>query len=236
MTDLRGAAPDGDHLAAVMDALRLSPRLHQLNPAADEMSLLVVEARLGRDLPVGLKRFYEVSDGANLVDGNVGLVPAIGPGEMRLLDYSEWLRDADWPIPEEVLMFGGDGGDELFGVWYPPGASPADPTPVVEIGEIFEPGCMAIVGSDLPVFLRGRIAYHLAYFFESDPTLGPALEAIGLPRELWERATTQQSHRDSVAPYLEWADPTLPTKNPDSYEDRLDPDMVRALLARGNSS
>ncbi|HEX7591373.1 MAG TPA: SMI1/KNR4 family protein [Candidatus Limnocylindrales bacterium] len=179
------------------------------------MSLLVVEAKLGRDLPAGLKRFYEVSDGAELVDGNLNAVPAIGPGEMLLLDYSEWLRDAEWPIPEEVLMFGGDGSDELFGLWYPSDAAPTDPTRIVEIAEIFEPGCMAIVGTDLPVFLRGRIAYHLAYYFESDPTLGPALEAIGLPRKLWERASTQQSHRDSMAPCLEWAGPTLPTKNPD---------------------
>ena len=91
---------------------------------------------------------------------------------------------------------------------------------------------MAIVGTDLPVFLRGQIAYNLAYYFESDPTLGPALEAIGLPRELWERASAKKSNRDAMAPYLEWADPALPTKNPDSYEDRLDADMVRELLAR----
>jgi hypothetical protein len=58
----------------------------------------------------------------------------------------------------------------------------------------------------------------------------PALEALGLPKPLWVQ--TISIHSQAIAPYLAWADPELPSKNPDSYRDRLDAEGVRALLNR----
>jgi hypothetical protein len=216
-----GPTASGDHIEAVLAALRASPDLHELRAPADEMSLLVVEARLGRELPASLKRLYGVMDGCHLFGGNLTIVPAMGPGEMRLLDYSEWLRDAEWPIPDEVVMFGDTGGDEVLGLWFPPDADPKGSTPVVEIGEIFEPDCMSVSGSDFPAFLRGWCAYYLALY----EAPAEALRSIGLPVELWPKERTR-----SIAPYLAWADPALPRPNPDPYKDRLDPPAVRSLV------
>ena len=218
----RGPSASGDHLAAVFEALQLSEGLHELRPPADETSLLAVEARLGRELPAGLKRLYAMADGFHLFLGNLNIVPA-GPGTFTLLDHSEMLRNAGAPIPQELLVLGNFGGDESFGLWYPPAASPDDPTPVVEIGEIAGPDCMAIDGTDLPVFLLGWCAYYLALY----EAPREALEAIGLPAELWDHERTSSS-----AAYLAWADPALPRPDPDPYLDRLDVAAVRAFLER----
>lgn len=51
---------------------------------------------------------------------------------------------------------------ESWALWYPEGVSPDEPTPVIEIGEIFEEGSLAIVGSSLPRFLRMVSGFHLA--------------------------------------------------------------------------
>jgi hypothetical protein len=161
-----------------------------------------------------------------LFDGNLNFVPAVKGSQLRLIDYSEWLRDAEWPIPPEVLMFGGDGSDELFGLWYPRESSPGDPTPVVEIGSIFEPDCMAVAATSLSAFLRAWSGYFLAMCEAPEP----ALEALGLPKSLWGQPS--KLHSEAIAPYLAWADPELQRKNPDSYRDRLDADGVRALLGR----
>jgi hypothetical protein len=223
-----GPRAEGDHIDAVLAALRLSADLHKLRPPAEEMSLLVVEARLDRELPAAVKRLYEFSDGMDLFNGNLNFVPAFERLPFRLLDYSEELRDQDCPIAQELIMFGGDGEDELYGLWYPPEASPQDPTPVIEVGELSEPDSMAVVGTDLPAFMRGWCGYRLAQYEAPEA----ALEAIGLPRPLWRWPLEAKSHAETIAPYLAWADPTLPRKNPDSYRDRLDVDGVRALLGQ----
>jgi hypothetical protein len=88
-------------------------------------------------------------------------------------------------------MYGDDGEDELYGLSYPPGASPHDPTPAVEIGAIFEPGCMAVVGTDLATFMRGWSGYRLVQYEAPDA----ALEAIGLPRTLVALAPPDQEPR-----------------------------------------
>jgi hypothetical protein len=225
-----GAPAGGDHLEAVFAAFRSSPGLHRLKPPATRDALLKVEGSLGRELPATLRRLYEFSDGMELFDGNLRLLPAVGDGPLRLLDYSEWLREAEWPIPQEVLMFGGDGSDELFGLWYPPEFSPDGPTPVIEIGSIFEPGCMAVSSTNLPSFLRAWSGYFLAMLGAPEA----ALVAIGLPRPLW--TVDARHHAVAIRPYLAWADPNLPHKTPDSYVDRLDVDGVRAMLAQARNT
>ncbi len=224
MTRAAGSDEDFD---AVFAALRLSADLHELHPPASERSLREVEASLGRELPSSLKRLYEITDGAALFKGNLNIVPAAGPGDARLMDFSQFLRDAEWPIPAEVIMFGDTGGDELLGFWLPADASPAEPVPVVEVGEIFERDCMSLVGTDVALFLKGWCGYFLALYEAPDA----AKTAIGLPRDLWPKSSA-----GSLARYLAWADPALPISEPDPYKDRLDAEKVRKLVASPHSA
>jgi hypothetical protein len=200
-----------DDLDDVLDAWRLSSAFHAIADPLDEDGLLAAEARLGRDLPTDLRRVYEFSDGFDGFSGNVQIERAL-----KAADFAEDLRDSDWDIPPELLVFGGSGSDEHWALWYPDGASPDDPTPVIEIGEIFDGGGLALLGSSLPRFLRMISGFHLAR--RDNPA---ASDAIGLPQAL-------RRDQDRLAPLVAWADPALPFPEPDPYVQRL----TRADIAR----
>lgn len=51
---------------------------------------------------------------------------------------------------------------------------------MVEIGEVFEPACLAVVGDDLPGFLLGWPVYHLLACAQ-DVDLTDAVAARDLP-------------------------------------------------------
>jgi hypothetical protein len=85
---------------------------------------------------------------------------------------------------------------------------------------------MALAATNLPAFLRAWSGYFMAMMEAPEP----ALKALGLPKSLWVQ--TSSIHSQAIAPYLAWADPELPSKNPDSHLDRLDAEGVRALLGR----
>jgi hypothetical protein len=84
-------------------------------------------------------------------------VPRIHPvssdddDDLTLANASDRLRSWEWPVPDEMVIFGSNGQDSSFGVWVPRdgGARPI----VVEIGEIFEDACLAVVGDDLEFFM-----------------------------------------------------------------------------------
>jgi SMI1/KNR4 family protein SUKH-1 len=203
----------GDALDDVLDAWRLSSALHTMGDPLDEDGLLAAEARLGRDLPTDLRRVYEFSDGFDGFDGNINIERALVAA-----DFAEGLRDSGWDIAPELLVFGGDGSDEHWALWYPDGASPDDPTPVIEIGEIFDGGCLALLGSSLPRFLRMISGFHLAG--RDNPA---ASDAIGLPQAL-------RRDQDRLAPLVAWADPALPFAEPDPYVQRLTRADVERLI------
>jgi SMI1 / KNR4 family (SUKH-1) len=202
-----------DALDDVLDAWRLSSALHTIGDPLDEDGLLAAEARLGRDLPTDLRRVYEFSDGFDGFDGNINMERALVAA-----DFAEGLRDSGWDIAPELLVFGGDGSDEHWALWYPDGASPDDPTPVIEIGEIFDGGCLALLGSSLPRFLRMISGFHLAG--RDNPA---ASDAIGLPQAL-------RRDQDRLAPLVAWADPALPFAEPDPYVQRLTRADVERLI------
>jgi hypothetical protein len=197
----------------VFDAWRLSSTLHTMGDPLDEDGMLAAEARLGRDLPTDLRRVYEFTDGFDGFDGNVHLEPA---GVSA--DFAEDLRDNGWDIAPELLVFGGNGSDEHWALWYPDGASPHDPTPVIEIGEIFEGGGLALLGSSLPSFLRMISGFHLA-----GREYAAASDAIGLPNAL-------RHDQDRFASFVAWADPALPFPEPDPYVQRLTRADVQRLV------
>ena len=91
-------------------------------------------------------------------------------------------------------MFGDNGQGDSFGPWLPRdgGARPI----VVQIGELFEDACLAVVGDDLESFLRG-----------------------------WGEYYTQLNSRDldddDFYEILGRANPGLPDPRPDPYERGL---------------
>jgi hypothetical protein len=64
-----------------------------------------------------------------------------------LTTASEKLREWEWLIANEILMIGGNGSDDLYGIWLPDCVNPIYNHRIIGIGEIFEPGCMAIIGT-----------------------------------------------------------------------------------------
>jgi hypothetical protein len=202
-----------DTLDDVLDAWRLSSALHVVGHPLEEDGLLAAEARLGRELPTDLRRIYEFSDGFDGFDGSIHIERALVAA-----DFAEDLRDSDWDIAPELLVFGGNGSDEHWALWYPDGASPDDPTPVIEIGEIFDGGGLALLGSSLPRFLQMISGFHLAGRQNS-----AASDAIGLPQSL------RRDH-DRFAPFVAWADPALPFPEPDPYVQRLTRADIQRLV------
>ena len=118
---------DRDVLDDVLHAWRLTSALHTTGDPLGEAGLLAAEARLGRALPTDLRRVYAFSDGFDGFAGNIRIERAL-----VATDFAEDLRDAGWDIAPECLVFGGNGSDEHWALWYPEGAAPDDPTPVIE--------------------------------------------------------------------------------------------------------
>ena len=141
----------------------------------------------------------------------------------EMVGFSNRLREWSWPVAEELMAFGGNGSDDLFGLWAPAESSPGDPAPVVMLGAIFEPACMAIVGTDLGGFLRAWSGYYLNLLGAS----AEALAHLGLPSELHDAPDDL-----GFTPYFEWADPTLPDHDPDPYSRGVDAAGMAALVSR----
>lgn len=207
----------------VLQAWRLSPDLHQFNEPADEATLGAAESALGRPLPAGLRALYQFSDGMAPLNGNLIVEPLAASEDSGLVGFSDRLRASEWPIPDEVLMFGGNGGDDLFGLWYPTGASDHAPTPVLRVGSIFEPASLALAGTDLDRFLLAWSGYYLV----QDEAPVEALDALGLPAALRE-----VDDEAGLAPYFRWADPALSDPDPDPYERGLDARGIAKLIGQ----
>jgi hypothetical protein len=195
-------------------------------------------------LPGPLREFYRFSNGASLLGGDLQIhtlqpetrkidkpfVNPFRPAEPPSTQYTTralatettFLREHDWPISAEVLVFGGDGSDSLFGIWLPKTAGSVFEHPIVEIGEIFDtPKNMAVVGTSLLRFLYSRTADYLLLHRADDG----ALDAIGVPKNL---------RSDPADPPLsrirKWADPNLPDPEPDPYKRGFDAAELRRLF------
>jgi len=215
-------------LDRVLDSWRLSGPTHQLNEPADDRTIAEAERAVGRPLPDTLKRLYRFSNGMQPLGGNLVVVPLLDAERVDtevvgLVNLADRMRSWQWPIPDEVLVFGGNGAGDQFGLWYPHGSPSNGPIPVVMIGSIFEPACLALAGTDLPRFLIAWSGYYLVLL--DAPT--EALDALGLPESL--RRTDADG---GFAPYFRWADPSLPDPEPDPYERGMDAPGIAALIER----
>lgn len=208
----------------ILHALVLSQDLHRLRKPATRSDLAMAEQALGRRLPRALRDLLRFSNGAELAGGNLWIDGTKGHGGMPGLGRLTARERTSRPwIPDDVVVFGGNGADSLFGIWWPRGAERGDAAPVVELLDIFEPRSLAIAGSDLVRFLHGWLAYYLL-LEEASPA---ALDALAVPVELWNGAF-DHAH---FARIRAWADPRLGAVPEDPHRQPFDTDGVRRRLA-----
>jgi len=174
-----------------------------------------------RALPEELRELCDEAGGEQLLDGNLNIYPleADDPELLSVANASDKLRSWDWPVPNELVVFGDDGQGSSFGLWLPEaeGARPI----VVQVGEVFEEPCLAVVGDDLAGFLRGWGGYYLALMGDRKALR----EAVpDLPDEL--AALKDEGSEDEFYAILGWANPHLPDPRPDPYERGLTPAQV----------
>lgn len=192
-----------------------------LNAGATPEDLQRAAHALGRVLPDELVALYSRCNGGEVLEGNIQLYPIDGD-ELSLVQGSDFLRGYDWPIPQELIVFAGDGQGGSFGLWCP--QDQVGRSFVVEVGEIFEGGSLAVVGTSLSGFLRGRSAYFALLLEAPDD----ATRALGVPEQFACKRGDEVDEHDYDA-LVRWANPGLPQSAVDPYEARLTADDVRDL-------
>jgi hypothetical protein len=193
---------------------------------ASDAELDTAEAELGRRFPEAFRALYRWSNGGSDLGGMLSLerLRREGQDELSVVTSSRLMREWEWEIPDELVIFGGDGSDENYGLWLPEGGDPESAW-VIQVGEIFGDPNLAVVGTRLERFLL----WLSVWMFGAPETAGePALDALGVPAELrsWEWDREDEAKYAAIA----WADPDLPDPRPDPYHRGLDGDGVRALL------
>lgn len=194
-----------------------------LNAGATDEAIAVLEKTLRGSLPADMRACYLRTDGADVLGGNIALYPIQG-AKFSVRELSQFYRDSKWPVPEDVVIFGGDGCGDPFGIWTPShrGSKPL----VVKVGAIFEPGCMAVVGTTFSRFLLGRSVFYLL----SDGAPYSVLDLLGVPESMRMSDLANLIYDEVVR----WADPELPALPIDPYTARLTEDDVRQAAARAS--
>ena len=183
---------------------------------------------LDRPIPDELREMCEEAGGEEMLAGNLNVYPleSDDPDQLTVANAADRLRSWDWPVPDELIVFGDNGQGDHFGIWAPRegGARPL----VVQIGQVFEDACMAVVGDDLGSFLVGWGSYYALLLGDEE-----ALREIApdLPEEL--SSLDDDGSDEELHAILTWASPGLPDRRPDPYERGLTAAQVDAI-ARSN--
>jgi hypothetical protein len=171
-----------------------------------------------RPLPEDLRDICAEMAGPELLGGNLRIYPleADDPDTLTVANAAERLRSSDWPVPDELVVFGDNGQGDSFGIWVPRdgGARPV----VVQIGAVFEEACLAVVAVDLECFLRAWGAYYGLLL--GDPAqVEELISELEIPEEL--RSLEDEGSDEEFYAVLAWACPGLPDPRPDPYERGL---------------
>ena len=176
-------------------------------------------------VPAPLRPFYQRMNGASLFDGDLVFFAAAGePDEDGTVEHASRLaRDAEWPIPDEVVLFGRDTGGEVLGLWTGPRDASKYPSPVVLTGLVFEPAAHALLATSFERYLLTTTVWHCLDTEYAEA----AFSAFRVPGALQAR---DFDDLDADA-WFAWADPTLPAVPGDPYQEPLTGDQIRTLLA-----
>ena len=98
----------------VVEAWTATSWLHEPSPPASAGDLEAVEQLVGRRLPQAFRELYERHDGGSWLRNDVQLMPLLSGGELSVARASTTYREWEWPIPDEVVIFGTKAtGDEI---------------------------------------------------------------------------------------------------------------------------
>jgi hypothetical protein len=176
-----------------------------------------------RTIPEDLHVICAEVAGQELLGGNLRIYPleSDDPETLTVANASDRLRSSDWPVPDEMVVFGDNGQGDSFGLWVPRdgGARPL----VVQIGAVFEDACLAVVAEDLECFLRAWGTYY-GLLLGEPPWVEELIAEFEIPEEL--RSLDENGSEDEFYAVLGWACPGLPDPRPDPYERGMTAEQV----------
>jgi hypothetical protein len=180
-------------------------------------------------IPEELREICLEVGGEELLGGNLRIYPleADDPEALTVANAAARLRSEEWPVPDELVVFGDNGQGDFFGLWIAKGGGAR--RLVVQIGAVFEDACLAVVGDDVESFLRGWGTYY-GLLLGGGPEVAAMLEEFEVPDEL--TSLDADGSDDEFYAILGWANPGLPDARPDPYERGLTAAQVDEIARR----
>ena len=197
-----------------------------VNPPATETEIQAAEAKIGTTLPKSLREVYLLFNGGWYWELDFfPLEPP--PKDFGLTDGNEKFIEYGWHIPKEIRLFAVDGGEEAFAIWLPACGNPIYNHPIIEVGELFDEGCMGVAGTNLISFLYGWSTYYLMLKELDKSKEVEFLDKLQVPQSLRPEHFDESQYappptgRDPHFIQLrKWADPLLPDPAGNSYRQR----------------
>jgi hypothetical protein len=176
-----------------------------------------------RPIPDDLRVICAEMGGHELLGGNLRIYPleSDDPDALTVANASDRLRSWDWPVPDEMVVFGDNGQGDSFGLWVPrdDGARQV----VVQIGGVFEEACLAVVAENLECFLRAWGTYY-GLLLGEPAEVEQLIAELEIPEEL--RSLDDDGSDEEFHAVLAWACPGLPDPRPDPYARGLTAEQV----------
>ena len=219
-------------LQTLIDSWVTSDPSRTWKPPATESEIRAAEEQIGYPLPSSLRELYRFSNGDEIVRGFVflfSITPNPPDDYIGLTEVNEKFNEWGWHIPQEVRLFAGNGGDDHFGIWLPETSSEIFNHPIIEVGEISEPGCMGVVGTNLTSFLLGRMVWSLLFDIDDledskEPNardrlmqVHTALDMLKVPQRFRCVDPLRDDPERQFLQIIKWADPLLPDSLLASY-------------------
>jgi hypothetical protein len=208
---------DGEIFSGFLAFLKATEGEHEIGSPTSGPELAVI--------PAALRPFYQKMNGAALFDGDLIFFAAGGSldEDGTVQHASRLAREAEWPIPQEVVLFGRDTGGEVLGVWTGPRDAAKYPSPVVLTGLVFQPAAHALLATSFERYLLTTTVWHCLDTEYAEA----AFSAFRVPGSL---RAADLDDLDAEA-WFAWADPALPALPGDPYQEPLTGEQIRTMLA-----
>ena len=210
-------------IQTLFDAWIASGAHTSIEAPATEAEIQAAEATIGAQLPSSLREIYPLFNGGWAWELDFFPLAPTPDEDLAVINANEKYIEWEWRIPQEIRLFAHNGSEEVYGIWLPACGNPSFSHPIIEVGELFDDGCMGVVGTNLISFLRGRAAFHLVYNERDELAEGgeklsrlqTALDMLQVPQSL-----RGDNFDDEMPPFRKWADPQLPDPDGTSYSQR----------------
>ena len=147
-------------IQTLIDCWVTSDPSETFNPPATEQEIQDAEEKIGATFPPPLRELYRFTNGNWIFDLDFYQLDLNEHG-FGLVNANEKYIEWRWTIPQEIRLFAHNGASNAYGIYLPACGNRIFNHPIIEVGTIFEDGCMGVAGTNLISFLRGWSAYHL---------------------------------------------------------------------------